>query len=686
MIDMDDVASENGSKDHRTRKEDNRPRAAVDTPEQKKLKEQILYHANQVIQLKHALNSRRPTIAKLPPEVLAEIFLHQATIVQQERVTLHEEQGGAEIHKSFYEWTNVTQVCHHWRDVALQCPRLWTWLAFEEHVSSHLTDIIAERSHDLPLTVVLTINSQMMHCDVCLDPDGQCQYPDMAFWMVNQKLPRIRELMIFIDREVDRMWAVGNIWDPVVEDPAPLLENLRIEAGQSTRYTQEDSSRPAELAVRKGLFAGQTPKLRSLTLGGVGVRFTNPLFCSTLRTLKIEDCQCWRPNAQPDFNAWLLVLKRLTRLEVLEVDWSIASANGEIEYQPVSVPKLKHLHMETTVAAFADHMKYVKLPRGAAVRFSCTDANLLDQVRMTSLREATSSLFEQMSISCVSYGTIYPRHEGPGDSQLVRFPSCQLWATEGSNIKPSDVGPASSPLPLEGTPPRLTFDCGLDTLNVPLIFGTVDLSRVHTVHVAHFPSGNEWARVLKNAPNVITLYAHGIAAFGLPVILAGGIPDDLNLDFLSGPSIEAPDQWFWATSSPVDTDAIVPDDDDRDGDQGTLDAPSEEGSTVALFPLLHTLKFVSVDFLLVADAAADAHRVTGGDLLAFEERGLVYGFDVEVLVASLRIRQAQGAADIACVDFIDGLCGDMAQLACLVATVPEVRWDGKRVDSASLSS
>ncbi|KAM5534905.1 hypothetical protein V8D89_011460 [Ganoderma adspersum] len=630
----DSISEKAGSEDYISRKmkeKNSSPQAAVDTPEQKKLREQIAYHENKIIRLKQALNSQRPTIAKLPPEILAEIFLHQAAVAQRERVVLHEEKGGAEIHKSFYEWTNVAQVCHHWRDVALQCP----------HVSSRLTDTIAERSHQLPLTIVLAIDSLMTHCEVCLDPDGQCQYPDTAFWMVNQKLPRVRDLVILIDREMDRMFGtVLDIWDPILETPAQLLENLRIEATGPTRYTQEDSNKPAEL---------NTPKLHLLTFGGVGVRFTNPLFCSTLRRLKIEECQCWRPSTQPDFNAWLLALKRLTHLEVLEVDWSIPSANGEIEYQPVSVPKLKYLHLKTTVAVFLDHMN-------AAVRFSCADANLLDQARISSFHEATSSLFERLSVYCVS----------PGDSQL-------LWGSDKSSVKPSTKGPTSPPSPPKGPPPRLTFDSKLDTLDIPLIFGALDLSHVHTIHVADFPSGNEWARVLKNALNVTALYAHGMAALGLPAILAGGIANDLNLE---------------TAFSAIDTNAILPNDCQVDEDRGTPDAPSEEGSTASesLFPSLRALTFISVDFLLAASAARDAHRVTNGDLLAFEERGLEYGFDVEALVESLRMRQAQGAADINCVEFVNCLCADMAQLASLVVTVPEVKWDGKRVVPASFSS
>ncbi|KAI1789049.1 hypothetical protein LXA43DRAFT_602147 [Ganoderma leucocontextum] len=689
----DDSTSDNGNEDYTSRKMrgEDASKTDTDTPEQKELREQIAYHDSKVIQLKQALNLQRPTIAKVPPEILAEIFLHQAAIVRGERVALHEDQGGAEIHRSFYEWTNVTQVCHHWRDVALKCPRLWTWLAFEEHVQSQFTDMIAERSHKLPLTVVLTINSQMMHCEVCLDPDGQYQYPDIALWMVNKKLPRIHELAIFIDREIDRTFAVGDIWDPVVNDPAPILEDLQIEAGHSTRYTQETSDHPAELVVRNGLFGGRTPKLRSLTVGGVGIHFANPLFCSTLRRLKISDCQCLPHDTHPDkFNAWLLALERLTSLEVLEVDWSIPAADAELHYQLVSVRKLKHLHLATTIGVFTDHMGYVRLPRSAAVRFSCTDANLFDDARMSSLRAAASFLFRRMSVYRVSYGMIHPERDGPGDTQLEQLPSCQLWATLESSTKLDNAGATSSPIPTEGAPPRFTFSGALGTRYLPVIFGAVDLSRVHTIHVTDFASGDEWVRVLKNAPNVTTLYAHGMAAFGIPAILASGVPGDVDLTL--GSPIEANDEWFWAAFMVNDgTNALLPDG-DGDGDQVMTDATSVEQptqtKTAPLFPSLRTLKFVSVDFLLAADAAADTRRVTEDDLLAFEERGLEYGFDVEALVKSLRTRRAQGAADIASVEFrvAHGLCGDMAQLMSLVATVPEVKWDGVRLDSASLSS
>ncbi|KZT23903.1 hypothetical protein NEOLEDRAFT_505849 [Neolentinus lepideus HHB14362 ss-1] len=78
---------------------------------------EISSHYTQITELKRRLNALLPT-ARLPPELLAEIFL--AYMKTHENSTFYSFQR-YEYHRRFY----IAQVCHRWRQVALEDPRLW---------------------------------------------------------------------------------------------------------------------------------------------------------------------------------------------------------------------------------------------------------------------------------------------------------------------------------------------------------------------------------------------------------------------------------------------------------------------------------------------------------------------------------------------------------------------------------
>jgi hypothetical protein len=76
---------------------------------------------------KRRLNSRAP-ISRLPLEVLSFIFSnvqedHVAALAGTEGFCLPFADVGSEL------WIGFTQVCHHWREVALGTPTLWTRVA-----------------------------------------------------------------------------------------------------------------------------------------------------------------------------------------------------------------------------------------------------------------------------------------------------------------------------------------------------------------------------------------------------------------------------------------------------------------------------------------------------------------------------------------------------------------------------
>ncbi|KZT23914.1 hypothetical protein NEOLEDRAFT_1242861 [Neolentinus lepideus HHB14362 ss-1] len=83
----------------------------------KEIEEKISEHYTEIIGLRRRLNALLPT-ARLPPELLAEIFL--AYMNTHENSAFYSF-SRYEYHRRFY----IAQVCQHWRQVALEDPRLW---------------------------------------------------------------------------------------------------------------------------------------------------------------------------------------------------------------------------------------------------------------------------------------------------------------------------------------------------------------------------------------------------------------------------------------------------------------------------------------------------------------------------------------------------------------------------------
>ena len=59
-------------------------------------------------------------VFRLPPETLSIIFSHGAR-------DYYESDSGGRVTPCIPTWVNVSYVCSHWRNIALNCPTLWTY-------------------------------------------------------------------------------------------------------------------------------------------------------------------------------------------------------------------------------------------------------------------------------------------------------------------------------------------------------------------------------------------------------------------------------------------------------------------------------------------------------------------------------------------------------------------------------
>ena len=212
--------------------------------EGRKLVEEITSLEARLSQLKGEYNAQA-SISKLPPEILSEIFLQQATSVREERVTTavaHRDDNDPFVHKSFYSWLNVTHVCRHWREVSLNCVRLWTWLAFDPRCRNDVVEALLPRAQSLPLTFVVPLLNPSSCCDGC---PHLIEYHRRYIRMLNglrPLVPRLRELILLVEWE-----DYEDIWD-VLATTTNTLESIRIETvGDSPAMREFSPLVPARL-------------------------------------------------------------------------------------------------------------------------------------------------------------------------------------------------------------------------------------------------------------------------------------------------------------------------------------------------------------------------------------------------------------------------------------------------------
>ncbi|KAG1861705.1 hypothetical protein F4604DRAFT_1787914 [Suillus subluteus] len=227
------------------------------------------------------LRSRRNTLASvfsLPPEILVMIFTYTA------------EDANFNIYADIIPRSTgtptsmiVTHVCRHWRQVALECPSLWTFI---DHLPVPWIAIMLERSKEAALVVKYSI-----------PPTLECYIVGPLVQLLSQ-LPRIEVLKLHTYSNV-----VHHVFDCLSSQPAPLLQQFR--------YDVLGSYEPVT-TVSETIFQGHAPLLRSVELDGCIFILTSRTF-SGLQTLDLK--QYDPPHLT--LSQILSALRRMPDLELL---------------------------------------------------------------------------------------------------------------------------------------------------------------------------------------------------------------------------------------------------------------------------------------------------------------------------------------------------------------------------------
>jgi len=284
--------------------------------------------------LRCRMNSLADISRHFPEEILAEIFIQYRSIFE-------EETAGDTVNTSrFYAFIRIAHVSHHWRHVALSCPRLWACIYIQNNLE--FTEELLCRSKESALTVEARFVNER-------------RIPSLN--RVLQEMHRIRSLNIITDPKRHSSAIVG-----LFGTSSPLLENISITF--NTRYGDPPTSSPGTPDSIMPM-----PRLWSLILRNISISQAALFMCKTIRHLTLRGRgQLVESNPQLD---------RMDRKRLME---SLAS-----------LPFLATLDMERLLSPQADTTQpssNVHLPRLESLRIVESPANMIWMLSCLRLSES----------------------------------------------------------------------------------------------------------------------------------------------------------------------------------------------------------------------------------------------------------------------------------------------------------
>ncbi|KAF5378511.1 hypothetical protein D9615_007159 [Tricholomella constricta] len=249
--------------------------------------------------------------ARLPPEILSEIFDWTATM----------------LHNESSRWIRTSFVCSHWRRVALGCPKLWRRVSC---TSPEQLKVLLPRTGVVPLEINLSIVTHWTKVEIL---QGL------------QEVHRVRKLGLARDHNSTRGgWESMAFVLSRLTQPAPLLEELSVVLSASPEYSQ----------LPDNLFTGHAPQLRTLELVGCIVPNTSPVL-TNITSLKLRGTG---QVPQISLAELLIMLESLPNIQALELN----RVHDSIEpIRTVHLPHLHHLDIsydQVTCAALLSCLKY----------------------------------------------------------------------------------------------------------------------------------------------------------------------------------------------------------------------------------------------------------------------------------------------------------------------------------------
>ncbi|KAF8138945.1 hypothetical protein EV363DRAFT_1394360 [Boletus edulis] len=306
-------------------------------------------------------------ICRLPSEQLAAIFIHCA-------LDHHCKSSHIPI-KDIPGWVNLSYICRHWRNVALDCPILWT---YHFVLSLRWTEELLARSKQASLKIRITFAASKPN----------------SWWSNLMKrlvkhVKRIQELHLdFPDKCISHILSK-------LSSPAPRLQDLKISVNRG----------PSEWA--SVLFQGDTQALCTLRLSNCPVPWY--LFkLSALTTLHLEQIPDRFRQSTEEFLATLNYMQDLKHLYLKDALTSAAGFLSSAAFSTSSKINLCYLSRLLILAPLSTVtalVSCVNIPGKTEVRLECTseaNSSLDDFTLLSSALARRFSISEDQALSCLT--------------------------------------------------------------------------------------------------------------------------------------------------------------------------------------------------------------------------------------------------------------------------------------------
>ncbi|KAI0640809.1 hypothetical protein C8Q79DRAFT_1122856 [Trametes meyenii] len=308
----------------------------------KALEDEIAVHERRIIDIKSRLNTMT-LIARLPPELLSEVFLHVAKgafasgLDETHYGPYRPSSYGA---SRFYAWVQVTHVCRSWRSVALNTPRLWGHIVLTR---KPVVDAVLARSKKAPLLVRASVRSSGdERAKLLEDIIGESH--------------RLKELNLSGPARF-----VQEIC-PKITVPAHHLESMVLSDSDSGTYGYGAGDTTLPLTLSQGM----APRLRNLEVRRLVFGWNNPVFTPSITRLVLIG----RYDSQSllgTFDHIMSALEVMSNLEVIELDSAIPRLPDDTITLPkpertIALSKLRRLAVMGSTLDCANLVNHLSLP------------------------------------------------------------------------------------------------------------------------------------------------------------------------------------------------------------------------------------------------------------------------------------------------------------------------------------
>ena len=398
-------------------------------------------------------------IFRLPTEILESIFIDCARD--------YHSKDDAHPTPTVPSWVNVSYVCRHWRNVALHCPILWTYLFV---TSERWTEELLVRSKQAPLSLRL-------------ETDHRDKEPPVLSFLeqVMSHVERIQEVLL----DLDLPSLSNHVFLSKLSSPAPRLQLLRI------------STRSFSSELFSVLFDGDTPALRTLELSNCPMPWSS-FKLSGLTTLGLYDVPVW---FQQDTNKFLATLSCMQDLTHLGLDGALASAAGFLHstafqtFQKINLPRLSSLFISAPLSTVIVLLLCINIPLKTKVRLHCDlerGSSLDDYARFSTLAKRLN-MFEEQAPSMPTIRSLGIATLSPSRSTILLFGAAERDYFAGMTFLNSDRNiPLRISIPSSRSITRNNWEsiiCG--------ICCSLPLTNIQSLHVVspQFSSGF-WRKIL----------------------------------------------------------------------------------------------------------------------------------------------------------------------------------------------